>query len=82
MPHNYNTVCLDEVQFMDCKDTLSSVEMWLRNGVNVIVAQDWTRIAEVSFETTSPLLGLADKSEKIKAICTVCGKEATQNLQS
>ncbi len=81
MPYNYNTVCLDEVQFMDCKDTLSSVEMWLRNGVNVIAAGLDQDSRGIPFETTSQLLGLADKSEKIKAICTVCGKEATKTYR-
>ena len=81
MPYNYNTVCLDEVQFMDGKDTLSSVEMWLRNGVNVIAAGLDQDSRGIPFETTSQLLGLADKSEKIKAICTVCGKEATKTYR-
>ncbi len=81
MPYNYNTVCLDEVQFMDSKDALSSVEMWLRNGVNVVAAGLDQDSRGVPFETTSQLLGLADKSEKIKAICTVCGKEATKTYR-
>ena len=81
MPYNYNTVCLDEVQFMDAKDALSSVEMWLRNGVNVVAAGLDQDSRGVPFETTSQLLGLADKSEKIKAICTTCGKEATKTYR-
>ena len=36
MPHNYDTVCLDEVQFMDTKECVFHVEKWLRNGVNVV----------------------------------------------
>ena len=81
MPYNYNTVCLDEVQFMNTKDTLSSVEIWLRNGVNVVAAGLDQDSRGVPFETTSQLLGLADKSEKIKAICTTCGKEATKTYR-
>ena len=81
MPYNYNTVCLDEIQFMATKDTLSSVEMWLRNGVNVIAAGLDQDSRGVPFETTSQLLGLADCVEKIKAICTVCGKPATKTYR-
>tara|TARA_B100001248_G_C27382704_1_gene457908 strand:+ start:887 stop:1558 length:672 start_codon:yes stop_codon:yes gene_type:complete len=81
MPYNYNTICLDEVQFMDTKATLSSVEIWLRNGVNVIASGLDQDSRGVPFETTSQLLGLADLSEKIKAICTVCGKEATKTYR-
>tara|TARA_S200000501_G_scaffold348290_1_gene363351 strand:- start:1975 stop:2529 length:555 start_codon:yes stop_codon:yes gene_type:complete len=81
MPYNYNTICLDEVQFMDPKDTLSSVEIWLRNGVNVIAAGLDQDSRGIPFETTSQLLGLADISEKITAICTTCGKEATKTYR-
>ena len=81
MPYNFNTVCLDEIQFMETKDTLSSVEMWLRNGVNVIAAGLDQDSRGVPFETTSQLLGLADCVEKIKAICTVCGKPATKTYR-
>ncbi len=81
MPYNFNTVCLDEIQFMETKDTISSVEMWLRNGVNVIAAGLDQDSRGVPFETTSQLLGLADCVEKIKAICTVCGKPATKTYR-
>tara|TARA_Y100001935_G_C17289130_1_gene502190 strand:- start:1127 stop:1798 length:672 start_codon:yes stop_codon:yes gene_type:complete len=81
MPYNYNTVCLDEIQFMHTKDTLSSVEMWLRNGVNVVAAGLDQDSRGIPFETTSQLLGLADCVEKIKAICTVCGKSATKTYR-
>lgn len=81
MPYNYDTVCLDEVQFMDTKECIFHVEKWLRSGVNVVATGLDQDSRGVPFETTSQLLGLADCVEKIKAICTVCGKPATKTYR-
>ncbi len=81
MPYNYDTVCLDEVQFMDTKDTLAGVEIWLRAGVNVVASGLDQDSRGIPFETTSQLLGLADCIEKIKAVCTVCGKPASKTYR-
>ena len=81
MPYNYDTICLDEVQFMDTKSTLESVETWLRAGVNVVASGLDQDSRGLPFETTSQLLGLADCVEKIKAVCTVCGKPATKTYR-
>ena len=81
MPYNYDTVCLDEVQFMDTQETVEGVEQWLRNGVNVVAGGLDQDSRGVPFETTSQLLGLADCVEKIKAVCTTCGKPATKTYR-
>ena len=81
MPYNFNTVCLDEVQFMDVNQTLEGVETWLHSGVNVVACGLDQDSRGVPFETTSQLLGLADCVEKITAICTTCGKEATKTYR-
>ena len=81
MPYNFNTVVLDEVQFMNAKETVEGVEQWLHSGVNVIAAGLDQDSRGVPFETTSQLLGLADCVEKITAICTTCGKEATKTYR-
>ena len=81
MPYNYDTVCLDEVQFMDTKSTVEGVETWLRHGVNVVASGLDQDSRGIPFETTSQLLGLADCVEKIKAVCTVCGKVATKTYR-
>jgi len=81
MPYNYDTVCLDEVQFMDTKSTREGVETWLRSGVNVVASGLDQDSRGIPFETTSQLLGLADCIEKIKAVCTVCGKPATKTYR-
>jgi len=81
MPYNFNTVCLDEVQFMNVNQTLEGVETWLHSGVNVVACGLDQDSRGVPFETTSQLLGLADCVEKITAICTTCGKEATKTYR-
>lgn len=81
MPYNYDTVCLDEVQFMPSQQTLSRVEDWLEKGVNIIACGLDQDSRGVPFETTSLLMGLADCVQKITATCTVCGKEATKTYR-
>jgi len=81
MPYNFNTVCLDEVQFMHTQQTLAGVEVWLRNGVNVIASGLDQDSRGIPFETTSQLMGLAETATKIVAVCTVCGKSATKTYR-
>jgi thymidine kinase len=76
--YNYNTVFLDEVQFMDSDSTLFHTEEALRNGVNIVAAGLDQDSRGIPFETTSRLLGLADKVEKITAFCNECGQAATK----
>jgi len=80
-PYNYNTVFLDEIQFMNSKETLATVEMWLRDGVNVIACGLDQDSRGIPFETTSMLMGLADCVEKIRANCTICGRDATKTYR-
>lgn len=77
-PYNYHTVFLDEVQFMDTDETVNIVNQMLIDGVNVITAGLDQDSRGRPFETTAMLLALSDEVEKIKAICTVCGKDATK----
>ena len=74
----YDTVCLDEVQFMDTENTMFNVEHCLRKGINVFAAGLDQDSRGVPFETTARLLGLADKVTKIRAYCNECGKPATK----
>ena len=80
-PYNYHTVFLDEIQFMNSKEALATVEMWLRDGVNVIACGLDQDSRGIPFETTSMLMGLADCVEKIRANCTVCGRDATKTYR-
>lgn len=80
-PYNYHTVFLDEVQFLDPKETLEHVNQWLSSGVNVVAGGLDQDSQGQPFETTSLLMGLADSIEKIKASCTVCGRDATKTFR-
>jgi thymidine kinase len=80
-PYNYDTVCLDEVQFMDPAATLKTVERWLSEGVNVIACGLDQDSRGTPFETTSLLMGLADCVDKITATCNTCGKNATKTYR-
>lgn len=77
-PYNFHTIFIDEVQFFDSKETIWFVEEALRNGVNVVTAGLDQDSRGIPFETTSRLLALADSIVKIKAFCSICGKEASK----
>ena len=77
-PYNYNTVFIDEIQFMDTKETVDNVTTMLERGIHVVAAGLDQDSAGVPFETTAMLLALSDEVEKIQAVCTQCGKPATK----
>ena len=80
--YNYNTVFIDKVQFLDTAKTLDNINKMLFDGVNVVAAGLDQDSRGEPFETTAMLLALSDDIQKIKAICTVCGKSATKTQRS
>ena len=56
---------LDEIQFMNTKDTLSNVEKILNNGIDVVCAGLDQDSRGKPWETSSMILGLSDKILKI-----------------
>ena len=74
-------VFLDEIQFMDTKDTLSNVEIILNKGIDVVCAGLDQDSRGKPWETSSMLLGLSDKIVKIYGFCNVCGLEATKTFR-
>ena len=78
MPYNFHTIFIDEVQFFDAKETVWFVEEILRNGVNVVAAGLDQDSRGVPFETTARLLALSDEILKIRAFCSICGKDASK----
>ena len=83
-PYNYNTVFIDEVQFMDTKETLDIVTTMLVDGVNVVAAGLNQDSRGQPFETTAMLMAISDEIKLITSICTQCGKPAakTQRLRA
>ncbi len=76
-----DVVFLDEIQFMDTKDTLSNVELILNNEIDVVCAGLDQDSRGKPWETSSMLLGLSDKILKIYGFCNVCGVEATKTFR-
>ena len=76
-----DVVFLDEIQFMDTKDTLNNVENILNNGIDVVCAGLDQDSRGKPWETSSMLLGLSDKILKIYGFCNVCGLEATKTYR-
>ena len=74
-------VFLDEIQFMDTKDTLNNVEIILSKGIDVVCAGLDQDSRGKPWETSSMLLGLSDKIVKIYGFCNVCGLEATKTFR-
>ena len=78
---NYDIVFLDEIQFMDSKQTIANVETILENGIDVVCAGLDQDSRGKPWETSSFLLGLSDKITKIYGFCNVCGLEATKTFR-
>ena len=78
---NYDVLFLDEVQFMDAKETIDAVEKFLNDGIDVICSGLDQDSRGKPWETSSFLMGLADKVTKIYGFCNVCGLEATKTFR-
>ena len=78
---NYDVLFLDEVQFMDAKETINVVEEFLNDGIDVICSGLDQDSRGKPWETSSFLMGLADKVTKIYGFCNVCGLEATKTFR-
>ncbi len=78
---NYDVIFIDEIQFMDPDETISSVEKLLQIGINIVCAGLDQDSRGKPWETSSYLLALADKITKIYGFCNVCGLEATKTYR-
>tara|TARA_Y100000741_G_C18254349_1_gene558385 strand:- start:791 stop:1342 length:552 start_codon:yes stop_codon:yes gene_type:complete len=78
---NFDIIFLDEIQFMDSKETVNEVENFLQQGINVVCAGLDQDSRGKPWETSSFLLGLSDKITKIYGFCNVCGLEATKTYR-
>ena len=76
-----DVVFLDEIQFMDTKDTLYNIDIILNKGIDVVCAGLDQDSRGKPWETSSMLLGLSDKILKIYGFCNVCGIEATKTYR-
>ena len=79
--NNYDVLFLDEVQFMNAKETIDVVDGFLNDGIDVICSGLDQDSRGKPWETSSFLMGLADKVTKIYGFCNVCGLEATKTYR-
>lgn len=83
LEHLYDStrvVAIDEVQFFD-EDVIHVVKKLVRRGIRVIIAgldQDYKGIP---FGPIPHLMAIADRVDKVQAICTVCGASATKTFR-
>ena len=78
---NYDVLFLDEVQFMDAKETIDVVDEFLNDGIDIVCSGLDQDSRGKPWETSSFLMGLADKVTKIYGFCNVCGLEATKTFR-
>ena len=78
---NFDMLFLDEIQFMDSQETVNNVDEFLHDGIDVVCAGLDQDSRGKPWETSSLLLGLADKITKIYGFCNVCGLEATKTYR-
>ena len=78
---NYDVLFLDEVQFMDAKETIDVVDEFLNDGIDIVCSGLDQDSRGKPWETSSFLMGLADKVTKIYGFCNVCGVEATKTYR-
>ena len=78
---NFDMIFLDEIQFMSPKPTIENVEKILNLGIDVVCAGLDQDSRGKPWETSSLLLGLADKITKIYGFCNICGQEATKTYR-
>ena len=78
---NYDILFMDEIQFMTPNETIDNVEEVLQKGIDVVCAGLDQDSRGKPWETSSLLLGLADKITKIYGFCNVCGIEATKTYR-
>ncbi len=70
-------IVLDEIQFFD-PSLIKALKELSEQGYRIIVAGLDTDFRGEPFGVASQILALADKVDKLTAICLCCGKEATR----
>lgn len=83
LEHLYDStrvVAIDEVQFFD-EDLIPVVKKLVRRGIRVILAGLDQDYKGVPFGPIPHLMAIADRVDKVQAICTVCGGPATKTFR-
>jgi thymidine kinase len=83
LDHLYDStrvVAIDEVQFFN-EDIIPVVKKLVRRGIRVILAGLDQDYKGVPFGPIPHLMAVADRVDKVQAICTVCGNPATKTFR-
>ena len=75
VPAGADIVAIDEAHFFG-RDLVAVVDELARRGLIVIVAGLDVTFAGLPFEPLPSLMAVAERVDKLTAICTVCGEEA------
>uniref|UniRef100_A0A7V3REB1 Thymidine kinase n=1 Tax=Mesoaciditoga lauensis TaxID=1495039 RepID=A0A7V3REB1_9BACT len=73
---NLDYVAFDEIQFFGI-DLVHTVEKFVDSGTDVIVAGLNLDFRAEPFENVMRIISMADEIILLKAVCVVCGKDAT-----
>ena len=76
-----DVVFLDEIQFMETKQTIENIEKLLNRGIDVVCTGLDQDSRGKPWETSSFILAMSDKIIKIYGFCNVCGLEATKTYR-
>ncbi|HET7025545.1 MAG TPA: thymidine kinase [Gemmatimonadales bacterium] len=71
-------VAIDEAQFLD-EGIVQVVSTLANRGVRVVIAGTDTDFRGDPFGSMGELMAIAEKVDKLRAICVVCGDEACRN---
>ena len=79
---NYDVIGIDEAQFFDPDDLLEHIKLGIENGKTIIVTGLDLTYRQEPFGIVPTLMAMADRVDKLNAVCAVCGNDAmmTQRL--
>lgn len=81
LPNNVDVVAVDEAELFDGAELISVVRALVHNGVQVLVAGLDMDFAERPFGAMGELCALADRVEKLTAVCARCGSAFATRTQ-
>ncbi len=81
LPYNADVVAVEEAELFDAGELVHVVRTLIRNGVQVLVAGLDMDFAERPFGAMGELCALADRVEKLTAVCARCGSAFANRTQ-
>jgi thymidine kinase len=76
-----NLIAIEEVQFFDQAEFINSLDFLKTQSTKVIVAGLDMDFTGVPFENISFAMGIANRIDKLSAVCVECGADATMTYK-